>query len=190
MRYEQLFLAGLGSYLPNPVQVDDAVADGRYDLDEQLSTGLQAVCVAGPGDSQPDMAVRAGRVALDRSGHAAGDVSLLLHTPTTHSGLEGWNASAYLQTNIVGDAGVAFELRQLSNGAVAAVELAAAFLGAAPDRDAALITASDRFAEPTWDRWHSSWGLVFADGASAAVFSRRQGFAAVRSTVTVSDPGL
>jgi 3-oxoacyl-[acyl-carrier-protein] synthase-3 len=190
MRYDDLFIAGLGSYLPKAVPVEEAVLAGRYDAEEQASSGQQAVTVAGDDDAQPDMAVRAGQLALARSNHPGADVCLLLHAVTGHNGLEGWNAAAYVQWHVLGRGGTSMEVRQLSNGAVASVELAAAYLAADPTRRAAMITAADRFSEPAYDRWWSSWGLVFADGASAAVLSRDGGFARVVAAVTRTDPEL
>lgn len=190
MRYESLFLAGLGSYLPAAVPVEDAIVAGRYDREDQDSSGLVSVTVAGPHESQPGMAAAAGRVALERSGYRGADVTLLLHAVTAHNGLDGWNAGCYLQQEVLGGNGISFEIRQLSNGAVASIELAAAYLAASPQSGVALITAADQFSEPAWDRWRTSWGLVYADGASAAVISRAGGFARVLSAVTVCDPGL
>ncbi|GGS05434.1 3-oxoacyl-[acyl-carrier-protein] synthase 3 protein 5 [Streptomyces humidus] len=190
MRYEDLFIAGVGSFLPKAVDVEEAVAAGDYDVEEQRDSGQRSVTVAGPDDSQPDMAVRAGREALRRAGHDPADVALLLHAVTCHNGLDGWNAAAYLQRRLLDGGGVSFEIRQLSNGALGSVELAAAYLSGAPGRNAAVITAADRFAPPAWDRWRSQWGLVFGDGASAAVLSRSGGFARVRSAVTVCDTEL
>lgn len=159
-----------------------------------------SIAVAGPDDSQPGMAAAAGRVALARSGYRGADVGLLLHAVTAYNGLDGWNAGCYLQQEILGGSGLSFEIRQLSNGAVASIELAAAYLAASPASgaaaggsgqcDAAMITAADQFAEPAWDRWRTTWGLVYADGASAAVVSRGGGFARVLSSVTVTDSGL
>ncbi|MFC5183704.1 ketoacyl-ACP synthase III family protein [Actinomadura harenae] len=190
MRHEDLYLSSVASFLPRTVSVDDAVMDGRYDPEEQEESGVERVAVAGPGDSAPAMAVRAARAAVHRSPHEPGEIDLLLHAVTAYNGLDGWNAACYLQKEVLGGAGTSFEVRQLSNGAMACVELAAAYLSAAPDRRAALITAADQFAEPAWDRWRTGWGMVFADGASAAVLSRVGGFARVRSTVTVTDPEL
>lgn len=192
MRYESLYIAGLGSYLPKAVPVEDAIAQGRYDREDQDSSGLTSIAVAGPDDSQPGMAAAAGRVALARSGYHGTEVSLLLHAVTAYNGLDGWNAGCYLQQEVLGGSGLSFEIRQLSNGAVASIELAAAYLAASPGSGsgAAMITAADQFAEPAWDRWRTSWGLVYADGASAAVISRKRGFARILSAVTVTDPGL
>ncbi|MEU5796528.1 ketoacyl-ACP synthase III family protein [Streptomyces sp. NPDC047813] len=190
MRYDDLFIAGVGSFLPKTVDVDEAITAGAYDMEEQRDSGQRSVTVAGPDDSQPEMATRAAREALGRSGRAPADVALLLHAVTSHNGLDGWNAAAHLQRRVLDGGGVSFEIRQLSNGALGSVELAAAYLAGAPGRDAAIITAADRFAEPAWDRWRSQWGLVFGDGASAVVLSRSGGFARVRSAVTVCDTEL
>jgi 3-oxoacyl-[acyl-carrier-protein] synthase-3 len=189
MRYEELYVAGVGAYFPKGVPVDDAIAAGQYSEEARERSGQRRVAVAGEDDTQPAMAVRAGRLALARSGHAAEDVGLLLHAVSNYNGLDAWNAAAYLQKEVLDGSGVSFEIRQLSNGALGSVELAAHHL-AGTGASAAMVTAADQFAEPYWDRWTSNVGMVFADGASAAVLSRRGGFARVRSLVNVCDPDL
>ncbi len=190
MLHESLFIRAVASYLPSAVPVGNAIADGKYGRAEQAESGIEGITVAGPGESGPAMAVQAGRRAVRRSGLAGRDIDLLLHTVTAHNGLDGWNAGCYLQKEVLDGGGLSAEVRQLSNGAMACVELAAAYLTARPACRGALITAAEQFAEPAWDRWRTSWGLVFADGASAAVLSREAGFARVCSTVTVADPDL
>ncbi|MFI9811909.1 ketoacyl-ACP synthase III family protein [Saccharothrix variisporea] len=187
MRYDDLHLAGLGWFHPKTVSVDEAVADGRCEPAAAQRTRTKRVAIAGPEDSQPDMAVRAGKQALLRSGHRPEDVDLLLHAVANYNGLDGWNAASYVQHRVLGRAGVSYQVGQLSNGGVASIQLAAAYLG---EGRAAVITAADKFTEPAWNRWRSSAGLLFADGASAAVLSRKGGFARVLSAVTVSDPEL
>ncbi|MBC6445974.1 ketoacyl-ACP synthase III family protein [Actinokineospora xionganensis] len=189
MVYEDLYIAGAGSWLPKTVSVEEAVADGRCEQAAAQRTRTRRVAIAGPEDSQPDMAVHAGKQALLRSGHDPADVNLVLHAVANYNGLDGWNAASYVQHHTVGQSGVSYEIRQLSNGGVASIQLAAAYLGGTPG-GAALITASDKFTEPAWNRWRASAGLLFADGASAVVLSRRSGFARVRSALTVSDPEL
>jgi 3-oxoacyl-[acyl-carrier-protein] synthase-3 len=136
------------------------------------------------------MAVRAGAQAVRQSGLAPGDFGLLLHATAGFAGLDGWNVASYLQHRVLDGSGLSFELRQQSNGAMAGIELAAAYLASGTDKSAALITASDRFDQPVWDRWRAYTGLVLGDGASAAVLSRRPGFARVLSVVTVSRANL
>ncbi|MFE7508078.1 ketoacyl-ACP synthase III family protein [Promicromonospora sp. NPDC057488] len=189
MRHDDIYIAGLGAYFPKSVPVDEAIVSGRYDAASQNATAQRSVSIATDDDSQPEMAVRAGRSALVRSGHQPGRVGLLLHAVAVYSGLDGWNCGSYLQHQILDGAGIAFEIRQVSNGAVGAVELAVPFLRSA-DCDAALITSAERFAEPVWDRWRADSGLIFGDGASAVLLSTGRGFARLLSSATESAPEL
>lgn len=190
MRQDNLYVATAASWYPSTVSIEKAVADGRYDTGVWEKTRMTAVAVAGPKDPQPVMARAAGLKALARSKLPPHDVSLLLHAVAGYSGLEGWNCGSYLQNEILDGHGLAFEIRQLSNGAMGAVELAASYLTAVPERRAALITTADVFPEPVWNRWTASPGLIFGDGASALMISRDAGIARVLSIASTGDPGL
>jgi len=78
----------------------------------------------------------------------------------------------------------------MSNGGMAALELAAAYLVAGQARRHALITTGDRFCLPGFDRWRSDPGTICGDGGTAGVLSKGHGFARLRSLVTVSDSSL
>lgn len=189
MRYDNMYIAGLAARYPKGVLAEEAVADGRYESRLFERTRQHRVAIAGADEAAPHLAEQAGKLALQRSGHSPAEVALLLHAVATHNGLEGWNAASYLQHRVLGGAGIALEVRQLSNGAMAAFDLAFAYLRTF-DGEAALITAADVFCEPVWNRWRASPGLVFADGASAAVLSRRGGFARIVSCASVCDSTL
>ncbi|WP_316525716.1 ketoacyl-ACP synthase III family protein [Kitasatospora brasiliensis] len=190
MRHDNLYITGVGAWYPKPMAVEEAIEAGWYDEATRRRSGQTAAAVAGDDDTQPEMAVRAGKQALRRSGLDTGEFGLLLHATGAFCGLDGWNVASYLQHQVLDGNGLSFEIKQQSNGAMAAIELAAAFLAARPERRAAMITASDRFVMPTWNRWRTYPGLVFGDGASAAVLSRTGGFARVASVVTESRPEL
>jgi 3-oxoacyl-[acyl-carrier-protein] synthase-3 len=189
MRYDGVYLAGVGGKYPKAIPVDEAVADGRYAPALRDRTRQRRVAVMDGSESAPGLAAYAGRLALRRSGHRADECALLLHSVATYNGLDGWNAASFLQQEVLDGHGVGFEIRQLSNGAVAAIELAVAYLRQTGGV-AALLTAADQFELPIWDRWTASPGLVFGDGASAAVFSLRSGFARLLSCATECDPSL
>lgn len=190
MKVEQLFIAGLGAFLPPPVSVEEAVADGRYDPREAAETQLESVLVA-EGGSPPEMAVEAARRALARSGVAPEEIALVLHASIHFQGLDFHATASYLQRAALGGhPALALELKGLSNGGMAGLELAASYLAAAPERTAALVTTADRFCPPAIDRWRFDTGLVVADGATAMILSRQRGFARVLSVATTSDPSL
>ncbi|MFD0123640.1 ketoacyl-ACP synthase III family protein [Streptomyces virginiae] len=186
---DRLFIAATGSWLPPRVSIEDAVADGWCSASLARSTGSLSVAVAGE-ESAPQMAVRAARTALARAGSDAPDIDLVLHASFFHQGHDLWAPASYVQRGAVGNNCPAMEVRQVSNGGMAALELASAYLSVDPGRSAALITTGDKFCPPGFDRWHSDPGTVYGDGATALVLSRRTGFARIRSLVTVSVPEL
>ncbi|MFI6317054.1 ketoacyl-ACP synthase III family protein [Nonomuraea sp. NPDC050556] len=183
MRFDDLFITATGVWLPPAVPAEPVASGGpRPD-------GITSVTVS-RGESAPEMATMAARTALERAGRSGGDIGLLLHADVYYQGHDLWAPASYIQRH----AGVpdcpAIEVRQLSNGGMAALGLAASHLTAAGDGAAALITAADRFCPPGFDRWRSDAGTVYADGGAAIVLSRVTGFARLRCLVTESDPGL
>jgi 3-oxoacyl-[acyl-carrier-protein] synthase III len=189
MRYRDLFVASCESWLPPPSPTAEEVRAGLCSLGLAKLTGVTAVR-ASAGEAPPEMAVLAGRTALDHSRHRPQDIDLLLHAALLYQGHDMWAPASYVQREVVGNrCCLAIEIRQMSNGGMAALELAAAYLSL-PGRTAALLTAADRFARPTFDRWGSDPGTFYADGAAAMVLSRRDGFARLASLASVSDPEL
>jgi 3-oxoacyl-[acyl-carrier-protein] synthase-3 len=191
MRFDDLFVAGIGTWLPPAVDVADAVADGRYDPAEHAANEYLSITVAGD-NAPPDMAVRAGQQALARSGIPSDDIALLLHASLWYQGVDFWPAASYVHQQVLGDARYvpAIEIHQMSNGSMAAIDLAASYLAGDPGRRAALVTTADRLDLPGFDRWRSDLpGIVYGDGAAAIVLAR-EGFARLLSVVTITDSTL
>lgn len=191
MRFEDIYVCGVGSWLPPAMAAADALAAGLCDAATVHRDGMVSVAVATATSEIPaEMAARAARLALRRSGHERGDIDLVLHASLYDQAFDLWAPASYVQRTAVGNRCPAMEVRQVSNGGMAALELAIAYLTAVPGRTAALLTAADRFDPPGFDRWRSDPGTVYADGGAAMVVSARDGFARVRSLVLGSDPGL
>jgi 3-oxoacyl-[acyl-carrier-protein] synthase III len=193
MRCEGLFVAGIAHWLPAMMPVAEAVAAGVYDAEEQARNGYASVTVAGADDAPPVMAVRAARAALDRAAVMAEDISLLLHASFWYQGIDFWSAAPYIHHAVLpgNRHAPAIDISQMSNGSLGAVELAASYLAADPARRAALVTVADRFQLPGFDRWRSDVaGIVYGDGAAAAVLSRDGGFARLLAIATVVDTRL
>src|SRR5512139_3639849 len=113
---DDFFLACLGSYLPPVVPVAQAVTEGRYDRERAEEDRLEAIAVE-PELSAPDMAVRAGKLALSRSGHRPGEVDLLLHATFYRQGPEFWMPASYVERFAVGNSAPAIEIMQGCSGA-------------------------------------------------------------------------
>lgn len=183
-----VYVAGAASALPPAMTLDAADRAGLCDRRAVWRTGITSVCVS-PDEHGPQMAARAARTALRRGGHTPDDIALILHADIYHQGHDLWSPASYVQRAAVGNPCPAVEVRQLSNGGMAAIDLAAAYLRAGAGR-AALVTTGDRFALPGIDRWRSDPGTVLGDGGTALVLSTDHGWARFRSLVTVSDAHL
>jgi 3-oxoacyl-[acyl-carrier-protein] synthase III len=185
MRLNDIYVAGVASWLPPR----EPIGQGRYEPGDQELHAYESACVAGADDTAPDMAIRAGRLALTRSGVDPAEVSLLLHACAWYQGHDLWTAAAYIHHALLGEnrTAQAIDLNQQCSGAVSALQLAADHLVADPDRRAAIVTTADRYSPPGVDRWHTEGAhLVLGDGAGALVLARGRGFArllAVRSAV-------
>ncbi|WP_329025660.1 ketoacyl-ACP synthase III family protein [Streptomyces sp. NBC_00690] len=101
-----------------------------------------------------------------------------------------WSPQHYILRHTVGGTIPAVEVRQGCNGFLATMELAGNHLGAAPGRDAALVTSADNWGDPLVDRWRATPGGLFGDAATAVVLSRVQGFARLVNVCATSLPEL
>ncbi|MCM2391784.1 ketoacyl-ACP synthase III family protein [Streptomyces albipurpureus] len=187
MRWDSVFVAGTGAWLPEPFPAHAAVEAGEYDPEQFEADGLLSVRVADDDVAPPDMAVQAATTALKRSGLDPETVRLLLHNYVWFQGQTMWPVASYIADHAVHWGVPAFEVKQECNAAVSSLELAARHLSTEPEAAAAVLTTADRFAEPLIHRWSAEAGLVYADGGTALVLSNRAGFARVLSTATRAD---
>jgi 3-oxoacyl-[acyl-carrier-protein] synthase-3 len=194
VKVEDVFVAGLGTYLPEVADAAEAVALGRYDAEEHRRGGWTGAAVAGDVPAV-DMAVQAAGRALERSGHAPGEIDLLLYAAFFHQGPDGWSPHHYVQSRTVGGTAPALRVEQGCNAMLAAMELATCYLGV-PGRTAALIAGADNVGVPLVDRWNylaganSNRGSILGDAGSAVVLSRRGGFARLLAVGSGSLPHL
>ena len=190
MRYNDIYVAGVASWLPRR----EPIGQDRYAPGVQDEYAWESATVAEDDETVAAMAVRAGQLALERSGVDPGEVTQLLHAYTWFQGLDLWTASSYLHRELLGQENrkaQALDLNQQSAGAVSALQLAANHLAADPGRRAAMVTTADRFALPGLDRWRSEGPrFIFGDGAAALVLARGRGFARLVAASSVADTTL
>jgi 3-oxoacyl-[acyl-carrier-protein] synthase-3 len=189
MRVLDTYLSGLGVYLPDTMSVDDAVAQGLYPAAEAQTHQLTGVAIAGDVPA-PEMALRAAQDAVKRAGADPESISLLLYADAWHQGPDGWQPQYYLQRHLVGGDVLSVEVRQGCNGMFSALELAASYLAAQPDRRTALAVAADNFGTPLVNRWRTGPGFIVGDGASAVLLSKQPSFAQLMSVRSVAIPEL
>jgi 3-oxoacyl-[acyl-carrier-protein] synthase III len=184
------YLAGLGVYLPGIMSARDAVEQGLYDPDDYEWFGWTGAAVAGNMPA-PDMAIRAGQQAMERSGHHPSDIDVHVHACGNEQGPEGWSAQHYILRHVMECEVPSYRVWQSCNGGMGALELAASYLLASADRTAALVTGADNVGTPNFNRW--SFGLqngIVGDAASAVLLSRRGGFARLLAIRSASIPDV
>ncbi|MDT0436335.1 MULTISPECIES: ketoacyl-ACP synthase III family protein [Streptomyces] len=186
MRWNGIYVNACAAVLGRGERTEDAVAEGRYDADEAAADGFLSISVADDGPAV-ELAVRAGGLVMDRATAAPDDIRLVVHSSCNHQGLDHFAPASYVQGRTVGGSAAAVEVKQYSNGGLAAVEIAAAYLANLPEPAAALLTTSDVFALPGFDRYRSDKGVVFGDGGTGLVLSRAGGVARLLSTAVISD---
>ncbi|GGY78719.1 ketoacyl-ACP synthase III family protein [Streptomyces nitrosporeus] len=189
MRLEDVYIRGTSVRLPARIPVAEAVASGACPPRVAAGAAMESVAHS-PDESAAEMAATAARTALERAGTHGGDVDLLLHADTYHQGQDLWPVASYIQREALGNSCQAVEIRQMSNGGLAALDLATAYLRAGHGRGDALLTTADRFCAPGIDRWNTDPGTPYADGATALVLSRRGGYARLVSLAMHADPEL
>jgi 3-oxoacyl-[acyl-carrier-protein] synthase III len=187
VRTPDVFINGLGVYLPETVSVDWAVEQGLYhSIDAQLH-GWTGVAIGGDTPA-PEMALQAAQEAVKRSGIDPTEVDLLLYADSWHQGPDGWQPQYYLQRHLIGGEALAVEIKHGCSGMFSSFELAASYLAADPARTSALIVTADNFGTPLMDRWKPGPGFIVGDAASAVVLSKEPGFAQLLSVCTAAVP--
>ncbi|MBZ6093500.1 ketoacyl-ACP synthase III family protein [Streptomyces olivaceus] len=187
MRWNDIYISSCAVELGRKEDTEVAVAEGRYGAREAAANGYLSTRVV---DDLPavELAVRAAKLALSRGEAGVADIDLVVHSSCGHQGLDHFAPASYVQSRALGGGtAAALEVKQASSGGLAGLEMAAAYLNVCSDNAAALLTASDVFRLPRFDRYRSDDGVVYADGGTGLVLSRAGGVARLLSTCLLSD---
>ncbi|MFW0783850.1 ketoacyl-ACP synthase III family protein [Gordonia sp. CPCC 206044] len=193
MRFDNVYIDSIGTYLPTSRPLSDVVACGEMSADELRDWGWTGVSVAGDV-SPPDMAIAAGRDALKSTTVPRDQFSLLIHAASLFQGSVMWPAHHYIQRHTIGDQGTAFEVRQVCSGGLAALQLAGSMVSACDNPSAVLVTGADNhfwYDRFEWVRHHRGLSRNMplpGDAAHAIVVTNTGGFAKVTSVATASVP--
>lgn len=179
MKWHNLYIGGLGAYIPQTFESShDAIRNGRLTSEELEKTQQVSAAVGSPTETAPAMSVWAGQEALTEFAACLAPTPLrtapaiIVHAVALHTGLEGWNGSAYIGNNLGFPETLALEIRNTCAGSIVGIDVLAHKLG---PNEYGLLTAADIWRMPLFDRWASDSGLAYGDGAAAAVLTRDSG---------------
>jgi 3-oxoacyl-[acyl-carrier-protein] synthase-3/clorobiocin biosynthesis protein CloN2 len=179
VRVTDIFVTGLGAYLPERVSLGEAAGRGLGPAGQAEADGLTGVLVAGETPA-PEMALRAAQDAFKRSGQPPEELDALFYTHLWHQGFNEWLPWSYVQHHLTGPDMFALDLKQGSNGMFAALQLAVGYLRGDSGRRRALLVCADNFGTPLVDRWHPGRFLL-GDAAAAVTVGKEPGFARLLS---------
>ncbi len=161
-------ILALGEHQPARVVTNDDLARQMDTSDEWIRSrvGIASRRVAGPDESNVDMAVTAGGKALAASGLGASDIDLVLvATCTMPSQIP--SAAAQVATRLGIRSPGAYDINAACAGFVYGLSAAASAVTAGAARNVLLI-GSEKLSD--WIDWTDrSTAIIFADGAGAAV---------------------
>jgi len=164
----QIGVLGTGSYLPARIRTNEEVAR-RLDIDGDWiteKTGISERRVAATDQSTSDLAVQAGRRAIEAAGLHPKDLDLLVVATSTPD----WSqpATACVVQAQLGARCAAFDINAVCTGFVYATAMVAAILHGAPHLRHALVIGADTFSRIV-DPDDRATSVLFGDGAGAAV---------------------
>ncbi|MFF4779262.1 beta-ketoacyl-ACP synthase III [Microtetraspora fusca] len=161
-------ILAFGGYQPADIVTNDDLAKRIDTNDEWIQTrvGIKERRVAGPGESEIDLAVQAGGKALAASGLSSSDIDLVIVATCT---LEAQipNASARVAHRLGIEAPGAFDVNAACAGFCYALSAAADAVRAGSARHV-LVVGTEKLSQ--WvDHDDRATVVIFADGAGAAV---------------------
>jgi len=163
-------IVGTGRYLPERVMTN-AELEALVDTSDEWIRERTGICerrIAAEGQTTGDLAEQAGRIALQASGIAPGDIDLLVLGTTTPDLVFPSTACLIQQRLGLGECG-AFDVNAACSGFIYGLSIANQYIQAGNVRNVLVIGAETLTRMLDWsDR---STCVLFGDGAGAAVLT-------------------
>lgn len=181
-------IVGTGSYLPERI-VTNAELESRIDTSDEwivARTGIQARHVAADEEMTSDLALQAGRKAMQSAGVSADEVDLIIVATTTPD-MVFPSTACLLQQKLGINQGAAFDVQAVCTGFIYALSIADKFIASGQHR-CALVVGAEVFSRILdWNDRRTC--VLFGDGAGAVVLKQSEA-PGIRSTQLRSDGQL
>lgn len=168
-------IASVGAHVPSRRMHNDELAKIVETSDEWIfsHTGIRYRHIAAENESAADLAVPAGRQAIERAGIAPDDIDLVLLATSTPDYVGLPSTACVVQDKLgIRDAG-AMDLTAACSGFVYGLETARAFIESGAARNVLLIGSEVYSKIINWQDRRSC--VLFGDGAGAAVIQATDG---------------
>ncbi|HRQ60722.1 MAG TPA: beta-ketoacyl-ACP synthase III, partial [Alphaproteobacteria bacterium] len=167
-------LIATGSYLPEKIMTNADLEKLVDTSDEWIvqRSGIKSRHIAADGQTTGDMAIAAGRKALEALGLAPDQIDLIVVATTTPDNTFP-AVAAKVQAALGIPAGIAFDVQAVCTGFVYALTVADSFIRTGQAKHALVIGADKMSAIVDWN--DRTTCVLFADGAGAVVLKAEQG---------------
>jgi 3-oxoacyl-[acyl-carrier-protein] synthase III len=162
-------ILGTGSYAPERILTNEDLARMVDTSDEWIRarSGIRERRIAAPQEATSDMAVQAGRRALEDAGVAASEIDLLVVATLTPD-FQMPSAACIVQHKLgLPTTAACFDLNAACSGFIYGLDTACAMIGSGRYRKALVIGAEKLSSVVDWQDRGTC--LLFGDGAGAAV---------------------
>lgn len=186
-------IAGLGMYVPPEVISAEALATETGILASVLyeKFGVRQVHRAGSDCHVSDMAVAAGKAALDDAGVDPGDVDFVVYCGSEFKDYIVWSAAAHIAERLGCSRAEAYEVYALCAGSPVTLRIVKDMMTAEPDIATVLVVAASKeSALVDRSRERTRFMFNFGDGAGAAVIRRNSGRHPILGSASVVDGSL
>jgi len=166
-------IVATGSYLPEKILTNDDLAKFVDTSDEWIRTrsGIQSRRIAADNEETSDLAVNAGRRALDAAGLTAADIDLIVVATTTPDMIFP-STACIVQDKLGAGNAAAFDIQAVCSGFVYALSIVDKMVASGQHKNALVIGAEIYSRILNWkDR---ATCVLFGDGAGAVVLTASQ----------------
>ncbi len=167
-----VYIRSIGAYIPEKRMTNDELAQIVDTSDEwiQSHTGIQARHLCGEQEVTSDLAVNAGKLAMERAGLSPDDIDLVILATASPDYIGFPSTSSIVQDKLGLAHSGAFDLVAGCTGFVYGLETGRAMITAGSARNVLLIGAETLSRITNWKDRNTC--VLFGDGAGAAVLSQ------------------
>lgn len=179
-------ITGVGSYVPERV-LSNADLERMVDTSDEwitTRTGIRERRIAAPHETTSDMAVAAGRKALERAGVTAEQIDLIIVATITPD-MPFPSTACLVQQKLGASRAAAFDIEAACSGFVYALDIASHFVASHTYETVLVIGAEKMSSVVDWTDRNTC--VLFGDGAGAAVLQNRPNAHGLLTTCLGSD---